>query len=225
MFTRFYLQHLPCHIPGTDSPNPKRKSPFPRSDPGIPPPRFSHPVHCALGFISEVIESPPSPTISPASLPNSHPTIPIPVTIPHTPGLLPYQLQEGGHPAARRRGGKESLLWHRRHGTTPPHLCSQIAIVTYKKKPPHHERNCSLPLLFSTPTTLPVLVTHPERNPVPQFSSTHTLRETTHSTLGSFLLLLPMSPWSSLSSLPPVLVTLPLCSSPTLRSLVPSWLS
>jgi len=67
-------------------------------------------------------------------------------------------------------GGKESLVGQRLHGTTPRHPHSRIAIVTYKKKSPHHERNCfyhSLPTLHHAPpySTIPVSLLLPPTNP------------------------------------------------------------
>jgi len=137
-------------IPQNANPLPHSPAPVP-----VPPPRFSRPVHCALGVLSEVIKS----SIA-LPVPQSQSPIPIPHSrspCHHT--TLSRRDRHGGTGTAAQ-GGKESLIGHRQHGTTPRHLHSRFAIVTYKKNSPHSERNPVLLFLFPRLSLIP----HHERN-------------------------------------------------------------
>lgn len=184
------LQRFP--IPQNANPLPHFPAPVP-----VPLPRFSRPVHCAFRCLSEVMESPPSPTISPASLPDYHPAFPIPchhATLQRRAATLPATGRQ-----ARQRGGKESICWPRRDGTTPRHPHSRIAIVTYKKKPLHTERN-PVPPFSSTHTTRETAPCHfCSPHPLQYPCLSHTARETSLPTLGSYPLPAPPTSLVSLS--------------------------
>lgn len=169
-----------------DSPFPKRKSPspFPRSGPGIPLPRFSCPVHCAFRCLSEPMESPPFPTLSPTRSPlhhiDSHPAFPFThhhTTLTSRAARLPATGRQAPRTMAAR-GGKESICGTGRDGTTPRHPHSLGAIVTYKKKSPHHERNSVTPFssTYTARETAPCHFCSPHPLHYPCLS--HTLRET-----------------------------------------------
>ena len=122
--------------------------------PITPPPPILSPPHCALGALSEVIESHPFPTCSPLRLPDSHPAIPFHnhhATLSRQPARLTLTIR---HPAPWQRGEVRNLFAGHSAMALPRPTYAAGLRLSHIKRIPHTARetlfwHSRLPILGS----------------------------------------------------------------------------